>query len=112
MLTNVAIQTAIQRKTAALAVRADYSIARWLGDVLDDIATAKAAGSHSAVMRGRELVGRHIGALTNSRSLSRDEAEVFTFLGAAMSSARQARGQAIDAQVVTVEAVVVDGDGR
>src|SRR3546814_10059105 len=49
-----------------------------------DIARAAEAGSHSAVMKGRELLGRHIGALNDRASFGAEELKAFAWLGAAM----------------------------
>ena len=39
---------------------------------------------HRAAMKGQEMLGRYVGALTNDRRPSDEEKQLFTYLGAAM----------------------------
>ena len=41
-------------------------------------------------MKGMELLGRHIGALTNEKALNKEETAFYSFLGAAMERERLA----------------------
>lgn len=84
LLSKANIQAAIEAKRAAIAVQVDYSISDWTRDLHDDIAQAKAAGSHGAVMKGRELLGKSIGALQGERRLSDDEEKMFAYQRAEM----------------------------
>lgn len=87
LLTKVGVSKAIERKRQALAVRTEYTIATWRADLLADIEAARQSGSHSAVMKGRELLGRHIGALNDHRQLDPAEARWFTAFEQAMTQA-------------------------
>ncbi len=87
LLAQANIRQLIDRKRAVLAVRTDYTVALWLQDLRRRIDLAEQSGSWSAVFKGMELVGRNIGALTDSGRLSADEANLFAWLGAAASRA-------------------------
>lgn len=80
------IRRQIEARKESQRVQADYSIADWRRDLMADIEIARSAGSHSAVMKGRELLGRHIGALSDQSRLNREEATFFAGLGAAMQA--------------------------
>ncbi len=110
-LTRVAVVTAIDQRKRTLAVQVDYSISLWRRDLLTDIESARASGSHSAVMKGRELLGRHIGALTDTHRLSTDEAMGFAWLGAAAARAGWAASKQ-EHQLVAALATSRDASAR
>ena len=62
LLTDANVRADIERRQRALQVRSDYTVEQWRSDILADIERASEAGNHSAVMKGRELLGRHMGA--------------------------------------------------
>jgi len=94
LLKEPKVVAAIKRKQATLAVQVEYSHADWLRDTLEMVSEARASESWSAAFKGQELIGRHIGALTSDRRLSRDEAELFSYLGAEMQRLQTARESA------------------
>lgn len=100
------ISQAIQQKTAALAVRDEYSQDLYRADLRRRVELAEAAGNFSAVFKGMELQGRHYGWLNDSR-VGGKEAEMYAWLGAAMERER-ARLEAPSAPVI--EARIVDSD--
>ncbi len=87
LLAQVGIAEAIKRRQTTVDVQVDYTITLWRRDLLQDIATARESGSHSAVMKGRELLGRHIGAFADTGRLDKDEAAWFAWLGASAARA-------------------------
>ena len=87
LLANVGIAAAIERRQATVAVQADYTTVLWQQDLRRRIDLAEQSGSWSAVFKGMELLGRNIGALTDSGRLSADEANLFAWLGAAAERA-------------------------
>ena len=99
LLAKANIQAAVQRKQAVIAVRVEYSHSDWLRDVQSTVNEARQAGSHAAALKGYELLGRHIGALKSDRGLSREQADLFTHLGAAMERANQLASQS-DSEVI------------
>ena len=100
LLANVDVVQAIERKRAVMQTKVEYSTADWIRDTLEIGAEARAAGAHGPALKAQELVGRHIGALTNERSVSREQAELFSYLGAAMERQRaelaQSSGQTVE----------------
>jgi hypothetical protein len=108
-LRSVKVQAALDAQQAALAVRADYDATRWLLDTLDDIEAARADKSHSAVMKGRELLGRRLGLFQDARSIDPREAALFAQLGAAMQAAYGSAGARVHArEAVELEARLVE----
>lgn len=94
LLTKANVKEAVERKQNLLQVQVEYSHADWLRDVQVTVAEAREAKSYSAALKGYELLGRHIGALTSDRRLSRDEAELFSYLGAEMQKLQTAKENA------------------
>ena len=84
LLQHVEIRREVDRRLAIRANGSEYSLQQWRADLLEDIARAREAGSHSAVMKGRELLGRHIGALSDQRLLDPAETRWFSAFEAAM----------------------------
>ena len=87
LMTYDDVTTAIASKQAMLAVQSDYTTALWQQDLRRRIDLAEQSSSWSAVFKGMELLGRNIGALTDSGRLSADEANLFAWLGAAAERA-------------------------
>lgn len=84
LLQNDAVRERIDYLTSRRQLEIAYTAEQWRKDVLGDITAAKTAGNHSAVMKGRELLGRHIGAMNDHKNLNSQQAEFFTYLGSAM----------------------------
>ncbi len=97
LLQKVEVSRAIERKQNAMQLKVEYSAAQWLEDQLRFQQEARADGSWSAVGKFSELVGRHIGALSDAGRLNRESAELFTMLGAAMERATNSQRQVAEA---------------
>ena len=109
ILKNIKVVKEINRRQAVIATSSEYTLTQWRADLLADIADAKAAGSHSAVLKGRELLGRHIGALTNERTLSPEEGKYLSLLESAMTQALTAQASQSQALPRSETAIEVSG---
>ena len=87
LLTVGTVRTRIEYLKNRHGAEIAYDAKQWVRDLMGDITEAKEAGSHSAVMKGRELLGRHIGAFADSGRLNKEEAALFAWLGAAAARA-------------------------
>lgn len=95
LLQNPAVVAHIDHLRTRSTLKTGYTIQQWLEDVQETTREARNAGSWSAAMKGMELVGRHIGALNTERGLTRDGAELFTYLGAQMEKFKHEQAAAV-----------------
>jgi phage terminase small subunit len=108
LLTHAVVAAAIQRKMGLREAQIDYSAASWLRDTLQIGAEARASGKLGPALKAQELIGRHLGLLSDARGVTRDQADLYSYLGAAMERYRE---RAVTDGVVTVQAVEAsDGD--
>lgn len=91
LLSNAKVAADIQRRQLAIEIRTDYSVEMWRANVLADIEWARDQDNVAGVMKGHELLGRHLGALSNEQS-NPLAAETFAFLAA--WRARQTQAEA------------------
>jgi len=102
LLTHAVVAAAIQRKMGLREAQIDYSAASWLRDTLQIGAEARASGKLGPALKAQELIGRHLGLLSDARGVTRDQADLYSYLGAAMERYRE---RAVTDGVVTVQAV-------
>ena len=105
-LDNVGILQAIEDRQRTLAIQADYSTTEWRDQVRAAVALSLKAEQFTAAIKGYELLGRHIGALHTSRSISDEERKFATYLGAAMQ--RSADAEVARSEATPVESRVVE----
>lgn len=79
LLAQVGISAEIARREADALVGNEDSLARWRRELTEDTATARDSGNLSATMKGHELLGRHLGAFTDTQQ-SQSETAFIAFL--------------------------------